>query len=61
MRRQLATLLGMVLVAFAAFWFISRPLILPIEDYRDLVGDLSNGEQIFWAGGCASCHADQHH
>ena len=50
--------LAMLLASMAAFWILSRPQVLPAEDYQNLVGDLSNGERIFWAAGCSSCHAD---
>jgi len=50
-------------VVFAALaagvaWFLTKPEPWPIAHW-DQVGapDLANGEQIFWAGGCTSCHA----
>ena len=39
-------------------WFLSAPNSL--EPYDEAVLDrpnIENGEQVFWAGGCASCHA----
>ncbi len=51
-------LIVIVLAVFTAFWILSRPQILPPEDYVNRVGDRSKGEQLFWAAGCASCHAD---
>jgi mono/diheme cytochrome c family protein len=53
------------LVAFAAvvagagaFWFLSAPQRLDAETIAQLEGgDATRGERIFWAGGCASCHA----
>lgn len=50
--------LVLMLAIPSAFWFLSRPQVLPAEDYLNLQGDLSNGERIFWAAGCSSCHAD---
>ncbi|MEL6523382.1 MAG: cytochrome c [Pseudomonadota bacterium] len=46
-----------LLVAFGAgsYWFVTRPA--PAPDMGGLTGDAAKGEQIFWAGGCASCHA----
>jgi mono/diheme cytochrome c family protein len=38
------------------FWFLTRPVLLPPVDLTDLQADPANGEQVFHAGGCASCH-----
>jgi mono/diheme cytochrome c family protein len=45
-----------VLVTFAAWW-ITRPQMIAAEDLPDHAPDPEAGERIFWAGGCASCHA----
>jgi mono/diheme cytochrome c family protein len=51
---------GVAVIAIGAVtaWALTRPDPHP-ESYWANVGapDLANGEQIFWAGGCASCHA----
>jgi len=49
-----------VLGAFAAvaLWFLSAPSRLDAATVADMgSGDAGRGERIFWAGGCASCHA----
>lgn len=56
MRRLLAALLLVALAGGAAFWWISRPRPLPPQAMAGLTGDAKHGEQLFWAGGCASCH-----
>lgn len=50
---------GLVLavVAAAAAWFVLRPHRLPPDTFAGLAGDVARGEQVFWAGGCAACHA----
>ena len=46
------------LAAAAAGWFLSAPEPLPDEVLASLPqGDPARGELVFWAGGCASCHA----
>ena len=51
---------GVVIVAVGAAtaWFLTKPDPHP-ESYWANLGapDLAKGEQLFWAGGCASCHA----
>ena len=42
--------------AGAAVWVI-RPQTLPKDALDGLTGVAMRGEQVFWAGGCASCHA----
>ena len=52
---------GIVLLAAAgagAFYFITAPQRLPAQTWATAgEPDLANGEGIFNAGGCASCHA----
>jgi mono/diheme cytochrome c family protein len=52
--RALAPVL--VVVVFAAWW-ITRPQTIAAADLPDHRPDRAAGERIFWAGGCASCHA----
>jgi mono/diheme cytochrome c family protein len=51
-----ALALVLVVVVFAAWW-ITRPQTIAAADLRDHRPDPAAGERIFWAGGCASCHA----
>ena len=50
-----------VLLAMAgglAFWFLTAPNRLPNQRLAAFgEGDAARGEQVFWAGGCTSCHA----
>lgn len=46
------------LLAGVMLWWASRPLPLPGDALAGLSGDARRGETVFWAGGCASCHAD---
>lgn len=58
MRRLLVALVLLAAVAAVAGWFLSAPKRLSAEEVVALgAGDATRGERIFWAGGCASCHA----
>lgn len=52
---------GLALLAgFAFFWALTRPQALPADVLAELSvnpGEAARGEQVFWAGGCAGCHA----
>ena len=54
MRRVLVAL-PFVLIAVA--WWLTAPQPLDDAAIPDHVPDTVAGERIFWAGGCASCHA----
>jgi mono/diheme cytochrome c family protein len=45
------------LVAAGGLWFLARPQPLSAAAVADLKGDVVHGEEVFWAAGCASCHA----
>lgn len=55
------SLLACVMLAVAtgvAFWLLTAPQRLDASTLAALgAGDAARGEQVFWAGGCASCHA----
>ena len=57
MRRVFRILIVLVLVGAAAGWFLSAPHPLPATAMDELTGDAARGETVFWAGGCAACHA----
>lgn len=59
MRRALVLLAVIGLVAAAAALWLIRPRPLPADALAGLTGDAGRGEQVFWAGGCAACHADE--
>ncbi len=55
--RPLRLLILLALLGAGAFWWITRPNPLPADAVAGLTGDARKGEALFWAGGCASCHA----
>lgn len=57
---MLRLLSGLALVAVAVLalgYAMTRPRPLPAADLAGLTGDPAAGEHVFWASGCASCHA----
>jgi mono/diheme cytochrome c family protein len=51
-------LAGAILIAVAAaLWRLAQPQPLVAGDVPSHVPDIAAGEVVFWAGGCASCHA----
>ena len=57
MRRLLTILALLAVLGFAIFWVVTAPRPLPASAVAGLAGDAQRGEAVFWAGGCASCHA----
>lgn len=58
MRRAVVVAVTLALLGAAAAWVVTRPRPLPDDALAGLVPDIANGERVFWAGGCAACHAD---
>jgi mono/diheme cytochrome c family protein len=44
-------------IGMAVFWVLTMPRTFSTADLPDHRPDLANGERMFWAGGCESCHA----
>ncbi len=57
--RVLAALIALALVGAVAFWVLTAPAELDpkIAQAMREPGDAKAGELVFWAGGCAACHA----
>ena len=58
--RKLAMLVVVLAIAgFGVFWFISAPqrVVAATDAAFNAPGDAERGKTIFFAGGCASCHA----
>jgi mono/diheme cytochrome c family protein len=52
MLAALAAILGL-----AAFWVLTIPATVPASALAAHTSDLANGKEMFYLGGCASCHA----
>lgn len=57
MKRLAATLAAVLLVGAISFVWLSAPTTIDANTLPAHQADLANGETLFWAGGCASCHA----
>ncbi len=58
MRKIAAVLVFLAIAAAVVFWLLTMPSRLPAAAVAGMEsGDVARGERIFWAGGCASCHA----
>ena len=58
MLRKLIYLAAIAAIAgLAVFWFITIPATIPASALGAHTPNLDNGRTLFFAGGCASCHA----
>jgi mono/diheme cytochrome c family protein len=57
LKRTLVFGLGLAFVLGCAFYVLSMPHPLRKDQVPAHSADLKNGELLFWAGGCVSCHA----
>lgn len=57
MLRLLSRLALVAAAGLALGYGLTRPRPLPAADLASLTGDPAAGERVFWASGCASCHA----
>jgi mono/diheme cytochrome c family protein len=48
---------GVVVLGSVAFWIITTPATVPASALPPYTPDLANGKVMFYAAGCASCHA----
>jgi mono/diheme cytochrome c family protein len=57
LRRIIVSVVVLAAIGFAAFWFLSTPQTVSPLVLREHTANVANGQTIFHAGGCASCHA----
>jgi mono/diheme cytochrome c family protein len=57
MRKLVLALVIVAAIAAAAFWFITAPASVSASALPPRTPNLENGRTMFYAGGCASCHA----
>jgi mono/diheme cytochrome c family protein len=57
LRRFVAVLVLLALIGAGAFWFLTIPASVAASALGSHVPSLENGKVMFYAGGCASCHA----
>ena len=56
-RKLIVAVVVLGLIGLAGFYFLTIPHSLAASDLPDHKPDLANGEHMFFAGGCESCHA----
>ncbi|MDJ0628243.1 MAG: cytochrome c [Rhodobacter sp.] len=57
MRRAVSVLAVLALAGAAVFWWVTRPVVAGASVLDGITPDLAQGELVFHAGGCASCHS----
>lgn len=57
MIRTLIVLAAAAALGLAAFWLLTNPAMIPPSALAPRSPNLDNGKVMFYAGGCASCHA----
>lgn len=57
MRTLLIAILVVLTAGAGLFWWLSAPDTLAADDLPTHTGEAENGRVLFFAGGCASCHA----
>jgi len=57
LRKLILLAVAAAVVGLAAFWFVTMPATVPASALAARAPDLANGKEMFYAGGCTSCHA----
>jgi mono/diheme cytochrome c family protein len=57
LRKLVVAIVIVGLIVAAALWFLSAPPNVSAEALPARTANVENGRTMFWAGGCASCHA----
>ncbi len=57
MRRLIVWAVAAGILGLAVFWFLTIPQTVPASALGPHTTDLANGKEMFYAGGCNSCHA----
>ena len=57
LRKLVILVVALAIVVAAALWIVTIPTSVPADALGPHNADLANGKTMFWAGGCASCHA----
>src|SRR5213595_2550590 len=57
LRKLVLLIIAGALVGLAVFWFVTIPATVPASALGSHTPDLANGKEMFYAGGCTSCHA----
>jgi mono/diheme cytochrome c family protein len=58
MKAVLRVALVLLAIVAVAAWLLTQPSRVDRSALANLTGDPARGANVFWAGGCASCHTD---
>ena len=61
LRKLIPLVVAAAIVGLAAFWVLTIPETVPASALPPHTPNLANGRTMFFAGGCASCHATPGH
>jgi mono/diheme cytochrome c family protein len=56
-RKLVVALIVLAVIGLAAFWVLTSPQMIAASELPAHTADIANGQMVFWAGGCESCHA----
>ncbi len=57
LRKLILLAIAAAAAGLAVFWFVTIPATVPASALASRSTDPANGKEMFYAGGCASCHA----
>ena len=57
MRKLIGIVVILAVIGAAVFWFVTIPATVPASALGAYTPNAANGRTMFFAGGCASCHA----
>ena len=57
LRKLVLAVVAVAVIGLAVFWFVTIPATVPASALPAHTPDLANGKEMFFAGGCTSCHA----
>jgi mono/diheme cytochrome c family protein len=57
LRKSISVAVAAAVLALGAFWILTIPATVPASALPPHTPDLANGKEMFYAGGCVSCHA----
>ena len=57
--RRLVIAAGLIALGGVVFWTLTMPKTLAPNQTAGLIGNATQGAQVFWGAGCASCHMAQ--
>src|SRR5919205_608650 len=57
LRKLVLLAVALAVIGAAVFWLVTIPATVPASALPSRTPDAANGKTVFYAGGCASCHA----